>query len=149
VLGRTACLSLVVAALAGCGNDTKRLSASCTRSSGRITRALAAAPGSVKLEDGTPLSDCVQAATGSADLQNVGAVFTEVGSRLARAAPRDRASALRLGYLVGAVERGAARTAGFQDELTFRMRTFLDNRAISGAERAALAQGRRAGRRAG
>jgi hypothetical protein len=107
------------------------------------------APGAVRLQDGTPLSDCVEAATESADLQNVGATFTEVGSRLARSAPRDEAAALRLGYLVGASERGAARTAGFQDELTFRLRTFLETRAIRGAERTAMSQGRRAGRRAG
>ncbi len=98
---------------------------------------------------GTPLSDCVEAATGAADLQSVGATFTDAGASLARRAPRDRTAALRLGYLVGAVERGAKRTAGFQDELTFRMKTFVEDSVDPRAERAAVDAGLRAGRARG
>ena len=146
--GRLACLALVAAVFVGCGNDPKPLSDSCTRDGARIQRALDGAPGRVTV-DGTPLSDCVEAATGAADLQSVGATFTDAGSALADRAPHDRTAALRLGYLVGAVERGAARTAGFQDELTFRMKTFIEDAAIRGPQRAAVTAGLRAGRRHG
>jgi hypothetical protein len=148
VSGRLACLALAAAAFGGCGNHPKPLADSCTRDGARIERALAHAPGPVTLA-GTPLSDCVEAATGAADLQSVGATFTDAGAALAGRAPRDRTAALRLGYLVGAVERGAKRTAGFQDELTFRMKTFVEDDAIRGPQRAAVDAGLRAGRRNG
>jgi hypothetical protein len=148
VSGRLACLALVAAVLGGCGSDPKPLADACTRDGARIERALHRAPARVTLE-GTPLSDCVEAATGAADLQSVGATFTDAGSALARRAPRNRDAALRLGYLVGAVERGAARTAGFEDELTFRMKTFLEDADIRGRQRAAVDTGLRAGRRGG
>ena len=38
MLGRAVCLCVLTALLAGCGNDTKKLSSECTRDPARITR---------------------------------------------------------------------------------------------------------------
>jgi hypothetical protein len=59
------------------------------------------------------------------------------------------AAALQLGYLVGAVEKGAAGGGGFQDELVFRMRSFVDDRSLPAARRRIAERGRRLGRRGG
>ena len=140
---------LAVAALAGCGAEERVVSDACTDTTRGIVRALEHAPGSVVLEDGTPLSRCVSEAVDDAVLQNVGTVFTAAASRLSRRAERSPKAALRLGYLVGAVERGAGRTAGFQSELAFRMRTFVDDGRLGGRAGRQAARGRRAGRERG
>ncbi len=137
--------------LAGCGAHARPVAEACVgQGEGReILAALRAAPARVALADGTRLSDCVASARSGSDLQNVGAVFTRAGSLLADRAPRDATAALRLGYLVGAVEKGSGGTAGFQAELENRMRSYIEDPAVRGAERAALDRGRAAGRRGG
>jgi hypothetical protein len=142
-------LAVVAALAAGCGAKHEDLADACVGSGRTMATALEDAPAAVRLEDGTRLSECVARAVDATDLENVGATITAVGARLARAAPRDDAAALRLGYLIGAVERGAATTAGFQAELENRMRSFLEDRALRGTRRAAMRRGRRAGRTRG
>jgi hypothetical protein len=142
-------------ALTACGTHAKPVSEACIgRGEGKeILTALRAVgadgAGSVRLGDGTRLSECVSRAVEGSDLQNVGAVLTRAGSELALRAERDPAAATRLGFLVGAVERGSSSTAGFQAELENRMRSFVTDPAIRGAERTGMRRGRAAGKRAG
>lgn len=134
---------------AGCGRQERVLAEVCVGRPDAIVHALASAPDRVRLPGGLTLSDCVSASSNPADLQNVGATFTDAAARLAPVARRDPAVALRLGYLVGAAERGARRTAGFQAELVNRLVSFVSDDRLRGAERAAVERGRAAGRAAG
>jgi hypothetical protein len=144
-------LSLLVAAcaLAGCSSKHDPPALACIQSARDVRTALRAAPGHVALSDGTTLADCVGAAREASDLQNVGATFVTAASDLEPMAHRNPRVALRLGFLVGAVERGASRTSGLQDELVNRMRGALDGARLRGAERAAALRGRAAGRERG
>ncbi len=141
---------LALVALAGCGAREHVVAAACRMPGGKpVERALARAPGPVALQDGTKLSECVAEAVNDAQLQAVGAAFTTAAAHMSPAARRDPAVAERLGYLVGAVERGSARTAGFQAELLFRMRAFVDPGRLGREQRAAAERGRVAGRARG
>jgi hypothetical protein len=142
-------LALVAAALAasGCGDDRPPLSTLCTEGEGPIARALRRAPGQVALADGTRLSQCVANARGAGDLQNFGVVVTRVADRLADRAGDDPAAALRLGYLIGAAERGAAHTEGIHAELVRRLQ--VTARRLPPEAQPPLERGRRAGERDG
>jgi len=111
-----------------------------------VLRALRTAPRDVRLSDGTRLSECVSGASDDAELQQIGFAFTPAADRLART--RDERSAFRLGYLVGAVRRGAATTNGVHLELVRRLEstvTFDDDPALL----AAAGRGARAGEAGG
>ncbi|HEV2752864.1 MAG TPA: hypothetical protein VGV36_03380 [Solirubrobacteraceae bacterium] len=95
--------------------------ASCFASAEVYARALHAAPEPVRLPGGSRISTCVELSSQPADLQNLGAVTTRTADRLAEQAEADPRAALALGYLVGAVQRGAQRTNGTQLELGFRI----------------------------
>jgi hypothetical protein len=133
--------------LAACGGGGEPLDDACLSSPGAIERALARAPATVTLATGTRLSECVANARSDADLQSAGLVLTRAADHLSDAAKGgDATAALRLGYLVGATRRGAARTAGIHAELQRRIEraaAFLD----AGGPRvvAAVARGVRAG----
>jgi hypothetical protein len=113
----------IALAIGGCSDDdSARVPVECKEGADEVRAALARAPARVEL-GGTALSDCLTRGSGSADLQQVGAAYIGAATGLADAA-RLRASApeaLQLGYLVGAVERGAARTQGVHDELRRRV----------------------------
>jgi hypothetical protein len=140
-----------VALMAACGGGGARLDDACLQSAGAIERALARAPAPVTLSTGARLSECVANARSDSELQDAGLVLTRAADHLSAAAKRgDATAALRLGYLVGAARRGAARTAGIHAELQRRIErtaAFLD----AGGPRvaAALARGRRAGEASG
>jgi hypothetical protein len=136
-------------AAAGCGNDDRPMPQSCVQGAGSITNALAQAPGPVRLIDGTALSTCVERAQSNGDLQNLGAVLTEVADALAVRAPESDRAALQLGYLVGAARRGAARTSGIHEELVRRLEQAAGPSGVPAARRAAYARGRSAAARAG
>jgi hypothetical protein len=140
-----------VAAMAACGGTSNPLDESCLRSAGTIERALMRAPAPVRLPTGTRLSQCVANARSDSDLQNAGLVLTRAADDLSAAAKRgDAGAALRLGYLVGATRRGAARTAGIHAELQRRIEraaAFLD--AAGPRVTAAVSRGRRAGEATG
>jgi hypothetical protein len=110
-------------ALSGCtAGDDPPLPADCLQGEEALEEALAAAPDPVRLGDGTAISTCVELASSAADQQNVGILVVGVAEGLEeQAADGDEAAALRLGYLVGAVQRGAQRTSGIQLELAFRI----------------------------
>lgn len=105
--------------LAGCGSRLPALPPACSDGPQHVLRALRAAPGAVRLADGTPLSRCVASAYADGEIQQLGFGFTQAADALART--HTPAAALRLGYLVGAVRRGAARTNGVQGELVRRL----------------------------
>ena len=114
-------LALTVGAAAGCGGRAPTpLADSCTGPE-RIVTALRTAPGPVVLEDDSPLSRCVANGTDEAELQIVGITFSRAAERLRETAETDPEAALRLGYLVGATQKGAARTNGVMAELVRRI----------------------------
>jgi hypothetical protein len=111
-------------ALAGCGEDTGTdLPAACRDATAKdVHAALDAAPGEVRMQ-GVRLSDCFNRNANPGDVQGVGAVFIEVAENLAdeaRSEPDGDAPA-RLGYLLGAAERGAGQTQGIHSELIRRL----------------------------
>jgi hypothetical protein len=131
-------------ALAGCnGRGGHKVAPACRTGSTAVLSALRAAPGKVTL-DGTPLSACVREATGSGELNDVGLGFLDAAVQLARRAERhpESTEALRLGYLVGAVHRGASADMGPASELVRR----LDSEATQvDARSPAFRRGRTAG----
>jgi hypothetical protein len=142
-----ACM-LAVLALAACG-DSARLSSACRTTTGDdVLTALQRAPRHVALPDGTALSSCVARALDDADLQVLGAALTGAADRLARTFAHDRADAFRLGFLIGATERGAAHTGGVAAELVARMRQAAASDGTQSG-RAALLRGLAAGRSGG
>jgi hypothetical protein len=107
----------------GCGKGEKATPTACLGGAGAYLRALAAAPGEVKLGGATPISDCLTENQGGGELASVGGAMVEAATRLnaeARAQPGGEA-ALRLGYLLGAVQRGAAGTEGIHADLVRRL----------------------------
>jgi hypothetical protein len=104
----------------GCGNDEHRVPVACLE--GNLQKALASAPGEVRIE-GTRPSECFTRAANPAEIQQVGAHFigaTEKLAAAARAKPGSPAT-LQLGYLIGAVRRGAGHTQGIHYETQRRI----------------------------
>ncbi len=143
---------LAAAALAaGCsaGDDERRASPVCTAGPDVIAGALRAAPGPVRLDGGVPLSSCISDAVTDAEVQNVGAAMVSVAERLERRATGDARAALELGYLIGAMRRGAARSMDIHAELVRRIERTAQLDGASAAIRAAVDRGLRAGRSRG
>ncbi len=114
---------LLAALAAGCGKQDNSTPAACLEGSGAYIDALAAAPGEVKLDDETPISDCLAENQQGGDLATVGTALVEAATELnaeARAEPGGDAN-LSLGYLVGAAQRGAERTEGIHTDLLRRL----------------------------
>lgn len=117
-----AALALLV--LAGCGGrEDAQTPVACLEGSGAYLRALDAAPGEAKLEGETPISECLTENQEGGELATVGEALVEAATELnaeAREDPEGPATR-RLGYLVGAAERGAEETAGIHVELIRRL----------------------------
>jgi hypothetical protein len=129
----------------GCGNDEHRVPVACL--DGNVPKALAAAPGEVRV-DGTRLSDCFNRAANPSEVQEVGSVFIAAAETLsadARIHPHS-AAALRLGYLIGAVRHGAGRTQGIHYETQRRIEQELIGVNTESPE---FVEGERAGQRSG
>jgi hypothetical protein len=128
-------IALAVAA-SGCGgNDREKLPAACIGNPDAIAEALKAAPAAVRI-DGTAISHCFNRGASGTDSQVMGQTMLAAAQRLADAG--DARSDLQLGYLVGAVRRGASRT-GVHGELARRIE--MEGRPSSEQYR----RGRRAG----
>lgn len=119
--------SLVAVALAGvlpaCGSTDSSTPAACLEGSGSYLRALRTAPGEVTLAGETPISDCLAEHQEGGALATVGTAMLAAATKLnaeARAEPGGEAN-LRLGYLLGAAERGAEETDGIHAELIRRL----------------------------
>jgi hypothetical protein len=149
-------LLLVAAAtlLAACGGASKDEHApvACGEGPTVILDALRAAPGEVVLAGEAPISDCLVIGTEEGELADFGEAALAAATKLnavARAEPGGRAN-LELGYLLGAVARGSADTAGVHTDLLRRL-TVAAKFAPAGeplppAFRAAYAKGFAAGR---
>jgi hypothetical protein len=150
---RSGSVAMVAAVLAlgtgGCGRDNRAVPASCMSSAGAIATALHGAPGHVALTDGTLLSECVSRARSDADLQNLGALYTEVADALATQVPTSDRAATELGFLVGATRRAAARTNGIDGELVRRLEQAAGPDGAPAPRRAAYERGLAAGQRDG
>jgi hypothetical protein len=104
--------------LAGCGNEDVDLAPECLEGPATVRAALAEAPDEVRLGGRVAISACFQAAAAPADVQNLGSTLVDTAEALkreVRRAPHSRA-AVQLGYLVGAVHRGAGTDGGIHYE---------------------------------
>ena len=126
-------------AVAGCGSEP--VPVACKSGPAAIERALARAPGDVRLA-GRRLSECFAPEGDSGDLQGLGLSFLPAAQHLAARGP---GAVTRLGFLIGAVHRGAAR-APVYEELERRLRQELAG-VNTGAP--AYRRGERAGREHG
>lgn len=149
IWGRRFAPALVASALlGGCGNHDVAVPAVCMTGPAVVRAALASAPGQVRLGGRTRISDCFQQAASAADVQNLGSIFIIATQQLAdrvRQAPHSHA-AVELGYLVGAVRRGAHTDGGVHYESERRMEQELAGLPVATPEfRRGLAAGRASG----
>jgi hypothetical protein len=107
-----------------------------------VRSALARAPAPVRLADGTSISDCLAQDADSGDIQNVGSMLLTVTQQLVDSGPRDQRALLELGYLDGAVHRGAAHAQGVDSEIERRIDQELGPAQVSTP---AFRRGERAG----
>ncbi len=114
---------LLAALVAGCGKQDDSTPVACLQGKEIYLAALEDAPGAVKLAGDTPISECLAENQQGGDLATVGEAMVETATELngeARDVPTSPA-ALRLGYLLGAAERGAERTEGIHADLVRRL----------------------------
>ena len=102
---------------------TNRLPVACLEGAGAYERALKAAPDEVLLEGETLISDCLTRNQSGGDLTRVGEAMIEAATALNAEAREDPGGAanLQLGYLLGAVERGAEESEGIHSDLVRRL----------------------------
>jgi hypothetical protein len=109
---RAVALALVAATVmvaAGCGAKKNDLApAACLATNRGYLRALERAPGEVRLGGTTPISDCLVPEQDAGQLANIGREMIVAATKLNAEARRgsDRAT-VQLGYLIGAVSKGA------------------------------------------
>jgi hypothetical protein len=117
-------VSLLALAAAGCGNNQDSSTpVACLEGTGAYVKALAAAPGEATLDGETPISDCLAENQDAGDLATVGEAMVATATKLnaeARAEPGNQAN-VRLGFLLGAVERGGESTEGIHSDLLRRL----------------------------
>jgi hypothetical protein len=149
----TALVALI--AVAGCGGPDDSTPVACLEGAPAYLRALGDAPGEVELGGTTPISDCLVQNQAGGDLATVGDAMLTATTRLsaeARAEPGGSAN-LRLGYLLGAAERGADGSEGIHAELIRRLsaaaRYSPDNQSLPAAFLEAYQRGFDAGRARG
>ena len=101
---------IAIPALAGCSSgEDEDAPAACLAGADAYLTALRDAPGDVKLEGETPISDCLTPDQEGGQLASIGQEMIAAATDLNAAAQKDPGgrAALELGYLVGAVERGS------------------------------------------
>jgi hypothetical protein len=100
----------VLLAASGCGTKKNDLApAACLVTNRGYLRALERAPAAVRLAGTTPISDCLVPEQDAGQLANIGREMVVAATKLnveARGDPGG-AAALQLGYLIGAVAKGA------------------------------------------
>ena len=152
---RAALAAAALAALlvAGCGAKSNDAApAACLTTNQGFLRALESAPGEVRLAGSTPISACLVPEQDAGQLANVGQEMIVAATQLnaeARQDPEGPAS-VQLGYLLGAVAKGAD---SIHTDLVRRLNTaarFSDTGGAlpAGFERA-FGQGYAAGQRSG
>jgi hypothetical protein len=146
--GWLACAAAGAAAAAfasGCGSGNDAPPAACSDGARTVLGALQQAPGDVALENGTLISTCVQRSLDTGEMQTLGFTYLAVANTELKLMPRSDAAALRLGFLVGAVRRGASKTNGVQLELVRRLDQVAGVGGPPGPRRAAYRRGMAAG----
>ncbi len=121
----------------GCGDTEDSTPVACLEGAPTYLTALEAAPGEVRLDGETLISDCLAANQAGGDLAEVGTAMLAAGTELnaeARAQPGGTSN-LQLGYLLGAAQRGAVESEGIHAELIRRLsaaaRYSPDNQPLS------------------
>lgn len=146
---------LLVTPLASCSrtSGSEKVPSACIdgEPSARVAAlrsALARAPGQVAFKDGTKISDCLAHDADSGDIQDVGSMLLTVTQQVMRSAngPRDSRALVELGYLAGAVHRGAAKAQGVDGEIERRIQQEMTTVDTGSA---AFTRGERAGRSGG
>jgi hypothetical protein len=124
---------------AACGGNDDSTPVACLEGAGTYLAALESAPGEVELAGSTPISACLTANQAGGDLAEIGGAMLSAATKLnaeARAEPGGDAN-LRLGYLLGAAQRGADGSEGIHAELIRRLgaaaRYSPDNRPLPAA----------------
>ena len=150
----TASIFALLLLIPGCGASDDSAPAACLRPPAAYLTALGAAPEEVRLAD-TPISSCLVENQAAGELTRVGAVLvrtTTVLNAQARKSPGGLAP-VQLGYLVGAVDKGAKDTSGIHSDLVRRIEaaaTFSPGgKPLPGAFDAAYQRGMEAGRESG
>jgi len=161
--GRSALAALILLPAllaAGCGQADPTTPEACTNDPASWSEALASAPEPVRIFGEAAISDCLPENQAAGKQATVGELALRVATGLARAErsggralPTDRdrltpvEAATRAGYLVGALERGAAETGGIHAALVDR----VESAATNGLEErpAAVREAYEAGRQAG
>src|SRR5215204_1674720 len=98
----------------GCGGQDDSTPVVCLEGAPVYAQALNDAPDEVLLQGRTPISDCLASNQDAGDLSRIGEAMIETATGLnaeAREQPGGDA-ALRLGYLLGAAQRGAEQSEG-------------------------------------
>lgn len=116
--------ALATIALSACGSgESTQTPVACVAPAATYLTALEQAPGEVLLEGATPIADCLTEEQEPGALASVGQAAVAAATQLNRAVRRDfdPQTALRLGYLVGAVEQGAETTGGIHRDLVLRL----------------------------
>jgi hypothetical protein len=119
-----ACAVAVLAALlAGCGKGEATTPVACFEGPGAYEKALADAPGAVRVGGESLISECLAHEQDPGELAEVGEALVETATHLnaeAREEPGGKAN-LELGYLLGAAKRGSEETEGIHAELLRRL----------------------------
>jgi hypothetical protein len=110
-------------AAAGCGSQGDSTPVACLEGTAAYEKALRDAPGEVLVAGETPISECLAANQQAGDLAQVGEAMIETATKLnSQARDEDGGdAAVRLGYLLGAAERGAASSEGIHSDLVRRL----------------------------
>lgn len=140
--------------LGGCAREAETpLPAACTAGPDAIVEALRAAPEPVRLDgaergEGVALSECLDDTSDGGEVAQIGSIYLAAATELSNAAGEDPdgPEAVRLAYLVGATQRGAARSQGVHYELARRLEQEL---AVLGRRTPAVRAALRAGRAGG
>jgi len=116
-------IAVLALLFAGCGDDDASTPVACLADAKAYLAALESAPGEVRLDGTTAISDCLIKNQSDGDLGSVGEQLVNVATQLNREALEDRdgEAAVQLGYLIGAVQEGASQTGGIHEDLVIRL----------------------------
>jgi hypothetical protein len=118
-----ASIALAVLALGGCGVSEPLTPTACFEGARAYEKALSDAPGEVRVNGETLISECFAERQPGGELAEVGEALVETATHLnaeAREEPGGRAN-LELGYLLGAAKAGSEATEGIHAELLRRL----------------------------
>ena len=135
--------------LGGCGNNDDVVTPdACLEGVSGYQQALGGAPTNVELPGGVRISDCLVRNQSDGDLVNVGdslrIVATDLSRGMKEGPAEDPSQAIRAGYLVGALKKGAEGTDGIHATLVQRVEAAATNN-LDKAQEAEYERGLEAG----